>query len=103
MSAPMRTKRPDPALEWLAGESQYFAKQHAEAATALGDLREKYEREISSLPEVKIHLDKLKARGVKPERVLKYLVAFVLLEKHAEWQPKLVANNANLRKLAGRL
>ena len=109
MPAPMRTKQPhpiptrDPALKWLAAESRSFAEQNAETAPAVRKLREQYEREISSLPEVKTHLDKLKDRGVKLKRVLKCLAAFVLLEKYARWQPNVDANKANLRKLAGRL
>src|SRR5262245_711398 len=105
----MRTKQPhaiptrDPALKWLAAESRSFAEQYAKAAPAVRNLREQYEREISSLPEVKAHLDKLKARGVKPERVLKCLVAFVLLEKHGTWEATANANKANLRNLAKRL
>lgn len=109
MPAPIRTKQPhpiptrDPALKWLAVESQSFAKQNAEDAPAVRTLREQYMREISSLPEVKTHLDKLKARGVKLERVLKCLAVFVLLEKHATWKGEVDANKANLRELAGRL
>ena len=109
MPAPMRTKQPhpiptrDPALKWLAAESRSFAKQNAEDAPGVWKLREQYEGEISSLPKVKTQLDKLQARGVNPERVLKCLVAFVLLEKHGTWQATADANKANLRNLAKRL
>jgi hypothetical protein len=84
----------------LAAESPSFAKQNAEAAPAARKVLEQYESEISSLPDVKTHLDKLKDRGVKLERVLACLAAFVLLEKDATWQLKADANKANLRKLA---
>jgi hypothetical protein len=84
----------------LAAESPSFAKQNAEAAPAVRKLREQYALKISSLSEVKTHLDKLKARGVEPERVLKCLASFVLLEKDATWQLKADANKADLRKLA---
>jgi hypothetical protein len=102
----MRTKQPQPittrdlALKWLAAESPSFAKQNVEAEPADRKLREQYELEISSLLEVKAHLKSLKARGVKPEQVLKCLAAFVLLERHAIWQPTVDANKAYLRKLA---
>jgi hypothetical protein len=84
----------------LAAESPSFAEQNAEAAPAAGKVREQYESEISSLPDVKTYLDKLKDRGVKLERVLACLAAFVLLEKDATWQLKADANKAYLRKLA---
>jgi len=108
MPAPMRTKQPPPiptrdALKQLAAESRSFAEQNAKAAPAVRKLRERYEREISSLREVKTHLDKLKDRGVKPERVLKCLAAFVQLERDATWQNTVDANKANLRDLAERL
>jgi hypothetical protein len=109
MPAPMRTKRShpiptrDPALNWLAAESRSFAKQNAEDAPGVRKLREQCEREISSLPEVKTHLDKLKDRGVNLERVLKCLAAFVLLKKHGTWQATADANKATLRNLAKRL
>jgi len=104
----MRTKQPPPiptrdALKQLAAESRSSAEQYADAAPAVRKVRERYEREISSLPEVKTHLDKLEDRGVKPERVLKCLVAFVLLEKHGTWQAKAAEKKANLRNLAKRL
>jgi hypothetical protein len=101
----MRTKQPHPVstrdpLKQLAAESPSFAKQNAEAAPAARKVREQYEREISSLPGVKTHLDNLKDRGVRLERVLKCLAAFVILENDATWQLKADANKAYLRKLA---
>jgi hypothetical protein len=101
----MRTKQPRPvptrdALKQLAAESPSFAKQDAEAAPAARRVREQYEREILSLPGVKTHLDKLKDRGVKLERVLQCLAAFVILENDATWQLDADANKAHLRKLA---
>jgi len=109
MTAPLRTKQPHPipthdlALKQLAAESRSFAEQNVEAAPAARKLREQYEREILSLRDVKTHLEKLKARGVKPERVLKCLAAFVLLERDATWQNTVDANKANLWDLAERL
>jgi len=109
MPAPMRTKQPrpvptrDPALKQLAAESRSSAEQYADAAPAVRKVRERYAREISSLPEVKTHLDKLKDRDVRPERVLKYLALFVQLEKDGTWQAMMAEKNANLRELADRL
>ena len=106
MPAPMRTKQPQPvptrdlAVKWLAVESPSFAKQNAESAPAARKVREQYECEISSLPGVKTHLDNLKDRGVRLERVLKCLAAFVILENDATWQLNADANKAYLRKLA---
>jgi hypothetical protein len=74
-----------------------------EAASTQRKLREQYESEIWSLPAVRTHLDSLEARGAKPKRVLKYLAAFVLLERHATWHRQVNANKANLRNLARRL
>jgi hypothetical protein len=105
MPAPMRTKQPHPipprdlALKQLAAESRSFAEQNAEAAPAVRKLLEQYERKISSLPEVKTHLDKLKARGVNLERVLKCLAAFVVLERDATWHLKVDANKVSLRRV----
>jgi hypothetical protein len=93
----------DPALKQLAAESPSFAKQHAEDAPAVRRVREEYQREILSLPGIRSHLEKLKARGVKSERALMYLAALAQLETDATWQLKTEEIKTNLRKLAGRL
>jgi hypothetical protein len=105
----MRTKQPHPvpirdrALKQLAAESRSFAEQHAETAQTVRELREQYEREISSLPRVKTYLDELKGKGVNTERVLMCLASLVQLERHAEWQSKTKKIKTNLQMLAGRL
>ena len=73
----------DPALVRLAAQSPAFAEHHKREAPAVRKAREEYQRQILSLRDVKAGLEKLRASGIKTERVLMCLAAFVQLERGA--------------------
>lgn len=93
----------DPFLVRLAALSPTFAEGHAQEAPAVRKVREKCQREILRLPGVKSRLEKLRAKGIKPERVLVCLAALVQLEKDATWKSHTKEIKRALAKLGRRL
>jgi hypothetical protein len=100
----------DPILARLAAESPIFEEQHAELAPAVRNVRELYQRKILILPGVKSGLEKLRASGIKPERVLMCLAALVQLECDATWKNdtekikrRLLGLSKRLRDITGKI
>jgi len=93
----------DSALMWLAAQSPAFAEEHTRLAPAVRKVRVKYQREILSLPDVKKGLEKLRASGIKPERVLMRLSALVQLDRDATWKNRTKEIQSALAKLARNL
>src|SRR6516164_5982803 len=93
----------DSALMWLAAQSPAFAEEHTRLAPAVRKVRVKYQREILSLPGVKKGLEKLRASGIKPERVLMRLSALVQLDRDATWKNRTKEIQSALAKLARNL
>ena len=90
----------DPALVRLAAQSPAFAEHHKREAPAVRKAREEYQRQILSLRDVKAGLEKLRASGIKTERVLMCLAAFVQLERGATFTKRTKKIQSALAKLA---
>ena len=93
----------DPALVRLAAQSPAFAEHHKREAPAVRKAREEYQRQILSLRDVKAGLEKLRASGIKPERVLMRLSALVQLDRDATWKNRTKEIQSALAKLARNL
>lgn len=104
MNAPKRNAplSSSPAIQQLISESPTFGREFANALPAYQRVLEVMQREFAAMPEVKSLLEKLKINGIRPERVLKHAIAFVLLEE-APWRWNLQENKVRLRSLAKRL
>ena len=90
----------DPRLVWLTAQSPAFGEPNKREAPAVRKRREEYQGEILNVPGVKAGLEKLRAAGINPGRLLKYLAAFVQLELDASWTNRTKEIQRALMKLA---
>jgi hypothetical protein len=90
-----------PAIQQLASENPEFGRQFIEALPWYQKVLEKTQREIAALREFKSLLEKLDRR-IRPERILKHVAGFVLLEQ-GPWKSNLQENKVRLRRLAKRV
>jgi hypothetical protein len=69
------------------------------------EIRENIQERIAAIPAVKSYLQKLKARGLSPKKVLQYAATLVLLDMRAEWRQdrRIRRNPQNWRRLARRI